>query len=478
MTPPYIQLFKTPRCQYVLDVNKNALFPVSNDTFSFLRECMKGKADLDDSSNIEIQELRQNGYLSTESVVQKIFHPYTAYLPYFLERKIEKITLQVTQSCNLRCKYCIYSEDINMHQRSHSTKKMSWDVAKKSIEFLRDHSIDSERVNIGFYGGEPLLCFPLIKKAIIYAKEIFAGKILTFAITTNGTLLNSEIIEFFAQEDVHLTISLDGPKSIHDKNRVFADGRGSFDTVIRNLERIRQRFPEYARKTAFSMVMDPANDYDCINEVVTTFNDMNDCLFLASMVELDGNTPSIRSEAYSWKWSYQDFLALLSIFGRYPTSKVSALNRRLIGISAGNIREYQQISPLQAIDAPSGPCIPGQLRLFISAEGKFYPCERVSENSVATCIGSLDSGFNVRRAEEMLNIGRISSEKCKQCWCFRYCTACAKCADNGSAEFSPELKISHCLEIQARTYAKLRRFILLSETNQYYRNHVREGVIK
>lgn len=148
LAKPFIQLFKTPRSQYVFDVNKNEILPVSAESFSFLKQCMAGEADVERSEITEIQNLIQEGYLRTESVVQEIRHPYTPYLKYFLDRKIAKITLQVTQGCNLRCKYCIYSENINAHQRSHSNKRMSWETAKKGIDFLRAHSIDSEKVNM------------------------------------------------------------------------------------------------------------------------------------------------------------------------------------------------------------------------------------------------------------------------------------------------------------------------------------------
>ena len=109
---PFIQLFKTPRSQYVFDVNKNEMLPVSAESFDFLKQCIDGQADIGTANIEEIQELIREGYLRTESVVQEIRHSYTPYLKYLLDRKLGKITLQVTQGCNLRCKYCIYSENI------------------------------------------------------------------------------------------------------------------------------------------------------------------------------------------------------------------------------------------------------------------------------------------------------------------------------------------------------------------------------
>ena len=476
MTTPFIQLFKTPRSQYVFDVNKSEMLPVTKETYSYLQQCMAGKADVMCLDLPEVQELLQNGYLRTESAVQGIRHPSTQHLEYLLDRKLSKITLQVTQGCNLRCKYCIYSEDSNVHQRSHSNKRMSWETAKRSIDFLWEHSVDSKRVNIGFYGGEPLLEFPLIKQIVAYARDVFDGKELTFTITTNGTLLTDEIISYFAQENIQLTISLDGPKAIHDKSRIFADGHGSFDTVMKNVARVKELAPDYARRLSFSMVMDPSNDYDCINEITVASEDMNKHTFLANIVdrEYDGDTV-IYSEEFIWKSQYQRFLALLSVFGRYPNDRVSAISRDAVGRFMIYTRYFQSPSPLHTIDVPSGPCVPGKLRLFVNTEGHFFPCERVSEKSKATCIGNLKSGFDIAKVENLLNVGSISLDYCKNCWSFRFCTICAKGADDGCAHLSLKKKLSHCKDIRANTYVNLRQFLLSAEAGTFYAEQVRGG---
>lgn len=306
---PFIQLFKTPRSQYVFDVNKNEMLPVSAESFDFLKQCMAGQADIETANIEEIQDLIREGYLRTESVVQEVYHPYTPYLEDLLNRKLRKITLQVTQGCNLRCKYCIYSENSSANQRPHSNKRMEWETAKRGIDFLWEHSVDSPYVNIGFYGGEPLLEFPLIRKSVSYAKKLFDGKKITFSMTSNGTLLTDEIIDFLVQEDISLLISLDGPKEIHDRSRIFANGAGSFDIVMQNIEKVKAKAPEYANQIGFSMVMDPSNDYDCINEITLSTSDMNDHRFLASIVDKEYDEEAVVfSEGYTWKYEYHRFL--------------------------------------------------------------------------------------------------------------------------------------------------------------------------
>lgn len=472
---PFIQLFKTPRSQYVYDVNKNEFLPVSAEAFQFLNNCMNGSDDIERASLTEIQGLREQGYLATESVVQDIRHPYTPYIGDFLARKVAQMTLQVTQGCNLRCKYCIYSEEINQHQRSHSSKNMDWETAKKAVDFLYAHSIDSDRVTIGFYGGEPLLNLPLIRQVVAYSKELFDGKEIGYTITTNGTLLTDEIMRFLADEDINLMISLDGPKEINDRNRVFAGGGGTFDTVMKNLARLKEIVPEYYEKVQFSMVMDPSNDFDCINEISVSAKDFNQHNINAAIVDRDYDEEEvIFSEEYVWKSRYHNFLAFLSMFGRFPEKQVSAISRNASSILLRDAKYMDVFGPLYQIDVPGGPCIPGQMRLFVNVDGNLFPCERVSETSPVMCIGSLDTGFNIEKAANLLNVGAITKETCRNCWALRYCTSCARKADIGEETLSPQYKLSHCKAVRFNAYENIRQLIMLNEAGIYYGEQVRE----
>lgn len=119
MEVPFIKLFHSPNAGYFLDVNKNEILQVSEDSFEYLNAVLTHKKDNLTISD-ELIELKKEGYLTTESVVKEVRHPFSNYLDTFLDRKVGKITLQLTQLCNFRCKYCIYSEDHNNRQRSHS----------------------------------------------------------------------------------------------------------------------------------------------------------------------------------------------------------------------------------------------------------------------------------------------------------------------------------------------------------------------
>jgi len=466
---PLIALFKTPNGYYLFDACKDEIIPIKDTSFEHLR-CQyldKGKP----SSTIphELMELKLNGYLSEERAVSEVRHIYSDYLEVFLERKLSMITLQLTQNCNFRCKYCIYSEDHSLRQRSHTNKNMSKDTAKKAIEFLRAHAVDSPKVNIGFYGGEPLLEFSLLKEIVTYSKNCFVGKNLTYSLTTNGTLLTDEVIHFCDDHDVSLMISLDGPKEINDINRVFADGAGTFDSVIERVNRLREIAPHYAQKLQISMVIDPKNDFDCINEICMDDDALRKLNIQPSLVEREyGDEKTTYSEEYICKLEYQRFLAILAYYGRYSETRVSPIAENWLVRVINDCSRICKLSSLRKEDAPSGPCIPGKLRLFVNVDGDLFPCERVSEKSSAMCIGSVDSGFDLNRAYEILNIGALTETECKECWCFRYCISCAKKADDITGHLSASSKLSFCGDILAETYAKIQQYLVFTEIPQFY----------
>ena len=182
-----------------------------------------------------------------------IEHPDTDTLEFRANHLCRQLTLQVTQQCNLRCEYCAYSGIYK--NRVHNNSNMDWETAKKAIDFFLSHSRDSKEIALGFYGGEPLLQFPLIKRCVAYIEKQVEGKNIRYAITTNGTLLTDEVIEFLEEHNVLLSLSLDGSKEEHDKHRKFQSGKGSFDLIMDRLRHLKERFPEYYKDITFMPVI-------------------------------------------------------------------------------------------------------------------------------------------------------------------------------------------------------------------------------
>lgn len=309
---------------------------------------------------------------------------------------------------------------------------MGLELAKKSIDFLVDHAQDSRTISVGFYGGEPLLEFETVKKCIEYAEEKAEGRKLIFNITTNGTLINEEIVDFFEAHDVTLMISLDGPKEIHDKNRRFAvGGCGTFEKIVDNLERLRNKFPEYYKKINFNMVIDPKNGFTCSNEFTMNYQLVKDSIFTSSTIstfyskkEIDVSDEFVRERGYE---VFKGIMAELNRVDKKSVSKLVAPYFARIKQVMHDEREYSPHLPEKAHH--SGPCIPGVSRLFVNIEGNFFPCERVSELSEIMKIGHIDCGFDIGKIRRLLNIGKVTEKNCQNCWAFRFCELCAASAD-------------------------------------------------
>jgi len=473
---PFIQLFRTPNQCYCFDVNRHEFLAIDEDSYWYLDRLLKSNIDNEDTLDEPqaITDLRASGYLSDESAVKSIKHPYSDYIELFLDRNLGHMTLQLTQDCNLRCKYCIYAESETSRQRSHARKKMNFETAKRAIGFLWDHSVDSSKVNVGFYGGEPLLEFALLQQLVDYCKEVFSGKELSFSITTNGTLLNDEMIYYLEKHNIPLAISLDGIKEVNDKNRVFANGEGTYDVIMKNIQRIKEIAPRLAQNMHVNMVVDPANDYDCFNSACLEGAELDKLVVSPSIVDFDyEDKNAIYSEDYSAKSEYQHFLALLERVNRLKQEDVSPLANSSMGALWDKCLKLQNIPGLHNIDVPSGPCVPGQMRLFVDVAGRFFPCERVSETSPAMCIGSLDDGFDHSSIYNQLNIGALTEDECKKCWCFRHCLLCVKKADDGSVNLSANRKRTFCKGVETAVYSDLMYYLFFKEIPLFYQKQTR-----
>lgn len=458
---PFYHTFKTLDGYYIYDVNRNKIIKILKPVYEILqyKDC---NTVIDDTSNCTIQKLKEDGFLSSNRV-HKIMHPATQLLPYYLDRKLHSITFQVTQQCNLRCQYCAYSGSYN--NRTHSNKRMPFELATQGIDFLISHSSDSPNLNIGFYGGEPLLELGLIKKCIEYAKKKSEGKKLTFSITTNATLLSEAIIDYFSKNSVSLTISLDGPKDIHNKNRRFAsNNEGTFDKVIENIEMIRIKFPKYYEKVMFNAVIDRENDLSCTNTFFSNCEGIKDLMVAGSLVnDLYSKKTLTSDEDFRIKWEYEFFKSFLFKFGRLNKNYASKFNEIYFWKIKKLIFDNKQyLYNLQQWDHPSGPCIPGVERLFVNYNGDLYPCERVSEASQVMKIGTISKGYDIDKIEKLLNIGRFTENSCINCWAFRLCTACAAFADD-LGDLSSDKKMSYCKSIKNEAEETLKNYCTLIE---------------
>lgn len=472
MNTALIHLFSVYDKFYMYDTNKNSILQLEKDVYKILAETEGDLAILEENylDYSIIRKLINLGFLSSNKV-KEICHPQNDIIQYNLSRKLWTIALQVTQQCNLRCSYCVYSGSYN--NRNHSNKKMSLKTAIKSIDFLISNSIDNRMIAVGFYGGEPLLEFDLIKKCIIYTEEKAEGKDILFTITSNSTLINDEIIEFFNEHNVSLVISLDGPAQIHNKNRKYAsDGHGSFYNVMENIEKIKIKYPAYYKNISISTVLDPKNDFICTSEFFANTDALKELMMNVSQISNEYSIKDIEfNDNFYTKVKYEYFKLFLSKLGRLDEKYTSKLVRDHY-FETKRIYEGLKASECLAEKMhPSGPCIPGITRMFVNTDGFIFPCERVSENSEAMRIGHVDIGFDMIKVKKLLNIGQLTEEKCKNCWAIRFCSLCARSADS-LIELSAEKRLSRCDNVRKTVENNLKDICVLKEKGIDFNNDI------
>ena len=458
---PLIHAFSVLGKRYAYDANTNSILPLNEERFKLAIEIENGNTSPE--AELFLRTYQEQGYFHLPDI-QEIKHPESDALEAHLSRKIKQLTLQICRVCNLRCTYCSYSGSGLYENRAHENRVMDFDMAKKAIDYFLKHSIDEASIVLAFYGGEPLLELELVEKCIHYFKEQAGERKHFFSMTTNGTLLTPEVYKKLTDYGVTLLISLDGPKPVHDSTRKFIDGSGSFDIIIKNIEDIQNQYPDAKEKLRFLAVASPFIEDSCLGSLYS----------MEEIMPYYGVTLSFLSETYASqeiKYSeefaslYQQEKAKLYLYmlGKLDKSHVSRL---MIDNEASIKRTFAQLK--RRIDKmmhschPGGPCLAGVQRPFLSVDGIYYPCERVSEESKIMQIGDVDNGIDVEKALTITNIGAITADECKKCWAFHYCTMCAAYADDLTG-LSREMRLKKCASIRHDAEGKFREICFLKE---------------
>lgn len=460
MSQVVFQPLRTPRGCYIYDRSVDTIFAVSESEYQEFKR-LQNAPDACDSP--VIQRYQQRGLLR-ENHVTMIRHPATDALPHYCTNCLSSIILQVTQQCNLRCSYCAYSGAY--HNRTHNSARMNFETAKRAIDFFLARAHESGRVHVGFYGGEPLLEFDLIKRCVAYVKEAVEGREITFGITTNATLLNDEKIQFLAENDVQLTISIDGSKQEHDACRVFPDGSGSFDIVMRSIRRVKELYPDYASRMMISTVVSPKSDLSHVLDYFSSDEVLSDTnIIMTPLVEAGLKEQIDYKDSFFQVRRYEYLKFLLSMIGKVDRKCVSQLVAHAKRDSERLYRQLQQHNEIPACVHHGGPCIPSVKRLFVMTDGTFFPCEKVSQSIACSRIGSVETGFQLENMERLLNIGSMTADACRNCWALSHCTICAAELDytEGQQEFTLENKLKACEKSKRSVMADLYEMCVLHE---------------
>lgn len=354
----------------------------------------------------EIEQLKEEGLLFAEDV-------YKDYILDFKKRKtvVKALCLHVAHDCNLACKYC-FAEEGEYHGRR---ALMSFEVGKKALDFLIDNSGNRRNLEVDFFGGEPLMNWEVVKQLVKYgrSKEKEYNKNFRFTLTTNGVLLNDEIMEFLNEEMSNVVLSLDGRKEVNDAMRPFRNGKGSYDLIVPKFQKLAQSREQknyYVRGTFTRNNLDFSND-------VIEFADLG---FKQMSIE-----PVVTDEKEPYAIQEED---IPKICQEYDKLAKEYIKRKKEG------RGFEFFHFM--IDLEQGPCVAKRLSgcgsgteyLAVTPWGDFYPCHQfVGEEEFL--LGNVEEGITNTEIRDKFKLCNVyAKDKCKDCFARFYCSG--GCAAN------------------------------------------------
>lgn len=307
---------------------------------------------------------------------------------------ISKIDLFLTEDCTLACDYCFVARKTPSH-------RMSWDTARRAVEFLVMASGDLTGIALHFMGGEPLLEFPLLARTTQYAARCSQemGKAVQFAVTTNGTLLTEEIIRFGRAFGFNYLLSLDGDQDTHDRHRRTHGGDGSWRRVVDRALPLLRRHQGWIG-TRMTVLPDTARDL---------------CRGVQTLFALGVNQFLIGPD-YDADWAPAELRALfaqmIAVARFYADAIAAGAPLRIVEFESPLEDRSRRMRPMWGCDA-------GVSRVAVSTAGGLYPCARFVRpfaGMPAFCMGTVDTGL-ARRDEWFRAVAdaRIARKRCLRC---------------------------------------------------------------
>jgi len=457
---PFIKKFCDSGAFYIYDVNTNQIVEVEKPVYDIVdewdgistqlkRENYNKEHDKTDKLKAieEIKRAKEDYGLFSNFRPQKLFLGILTGedVRKLHENGLRQLILEVSKDCTLNCAYCSTS---GKYAKKKIKPHMDESITKKTIDFFCERLQNIDKPIITFYGGEPLLRFDLIKETVMYVKNTYSTQKIIFNLTTNATLLNREMLDFFIEHDIYIMISLDGPKDVNDRYRRFKNGKGTFKRIMKNLEFINKyNFNYYSNKVSISSVLSPP--FDKIDKTIDFFSTnkifSNLSNIRASMVNTKGTT---FIEDFFLKEFYKDIQKVQKKFDTRIMQYILEGNLRKITIEKNSTffildnLAKRPIKKLHKFTYPRGVCHIGLRRVFVNTIGNFYICERSGGNYK---IGCINKGFDYdkiasyyRKLEEVLS-------DCANCWAMSYCERCWVILGNLD-EFTGEKKERFCSE--------------------------------
>ena len=354
----------------------------------------------------DIAELEATGQLFTHD-------EYESLAIDFKKRNtvVKALCLHIAHSCNLNCEYCFAAQG-KYHGKD---SLMSFETGKRALDFLIENSGTRRNLEVDFFGGEPLLNFEVVKQLVKYARSIEKehNKNFRFTLTTNGVLIDDDVIDFCNAEMDNVVLSLDGRKEIHDFSRKDIGGAGSYDKILPKFKEFVKRRGEksyYMRGTFTS------RNPDFVNDILH----MADLGFKELSME-----PVVCKPTEEYALTDEHLPTLLE---QYELLAKEMIARR------GTDKEFTFYHYM--LDLENGPCIykritgcgSGTEYMAVTPTGELYPCHQFVGDKDYLLGNIYDGVTNTQKVDEFKMCNAYAKDECKDCFARLYCSG--GCAAN------------------------------------------------
>ena len=382
-----------------------------NEVISAIYEKYSSRDDVtrDDICQLytELCSLKDSGALFTKDT----YEPMADKLKAKTSGVVKALCLHVAHTCNLNCSYCFASQGKYHGERA----IMSLEVGKRALDFLIENSGTRRNLEVDFFGGEPLMNFEMLKDLVAYAREIEKkhNKNFRFTLTTNGVLIDDDVIDFANREMSNVVLSLDGRKEVHDRYRVDYLGNGSWEKIVPKFQRLveaRGHKGYYMRGTFTHANPDFLKDIQVMLDLGFTE------LSMEPVVCAKGDKEELTEEDFPIICEQYEKLAELML-KRDEEGKPFTFYHYMIDLKGGPCI-YKRISG----------CGSGTEYMAVTPWGDLYPCHQfVGEEKYK--LGDIYNGVTNKEAqEEFASCNVYARPDCKDCWAKLYCSG--GCAAN------------------------------------------------
>ena len=318
----------------------------------------------------------------------------------------------MAHTCNLNCAYCFASQGNYHGERA----VMSYEVGKQALDFLMDHSGTRHNLEVDFFGGEPLMNWQVVKDLVAYARsmEKERGKNFRFTLTTNGMLIDDDVIDFANKEMHNVVLSLDGRKEVHDRYRVDYAGKGSWETIVPKFQKLVASRP--ADKTYYMRGTFTHENPDFLEDIKTMLDLGFDELSMEPVVCAPDDPAALTEEDLNIVFDQYEKLAQL-MQERRKAGKPFTFYHYMLDLAGGPC-VYKRISG----------CGSGTEYMAVTPTGELYPCHQfVGEEDFK--LGDIWKGVTNPAVQEQFAACNVYTRpQCADCWAKLYCSG--GCAAN------------------------------------------------